>query len=90
MPTAKDWQNDLKFYQKTVHEEYPFLFVKTTKEIFDHEIEKLYQLIPSLEDHEIIVGLSRIHALFKYGHMTVGYNSEPFKFHYLPINLYQF
>ncbi|MEM1002195.1 MAG: S41 family peptidase [Bacteroidota bacterium] len=90
IPTAKDWRNDLRFYQKTVHEEYPFLFVKTTKEIFDNEIEKLYQRIPSLEDHEIIIGLSRIHALFKYGHMTVGYNSEPFKFHYLPINLYQF
>ncbi len=90
IPTAKDWQNDLRFYQKTVHEHYPFLFVKTTKEIFDTEIEKLYRLIPGLENHEIIVGLSRIHALFKYGHMTVGYNSEPFKFHHLPINLYQF
>ncbi len=88
--TVQDWQNDLKFLQKTVHEEYPFLFVKTTKETFDAEVEKLHGLIPSLEHHEIIIGLSRIIALFKYGHMAVGYNLEPFKFHFLPLNLYQF
>ncbi|PIB31326.1 hypothetical protein BFP77_01795 [Maribacter sp. 4U21] len=90
MPTAKDWQNDLEYLHKTVHNEYPFLFVKTTKEAFDTEVEKLHRLIPTLEPHEIIIGFSRIIALFKYGHMAVGYNIEPFKFHYLPLNLYQF
>ncbi|WP_299533544.1 S41 family peptidase [Ulvibacterium sp.] len=90
IPTAKDWQKDLRFLQKTVHEEYSFLFVKTTKATFDAEVEKLYNRIPSLEPHEIIVGLSRIIGLFKYGHMAVGFNIEPFKFHYLPLNLYQF
>ncbi|PRX57893.1 S41 family peptidase [Flagellimonas meridianipacifica] len=89
-PTAQDWQKDLRFLQKTVHEDYPFLFVKTTEETFNAEVEKLYNRIPSLENHEIIVGLSRIIALFKYGHMAVGYNLEPFKFHFLPLNLYQF
>ncbi|MGD1945555.1 MAG: hypothetical protein ACFB0A_04705 [Croceivirga sp.] len=90
IPTVKDWQNDLRFLQRTIHEEYPFLFVKTTKETFDVEVEKLYGLIPDLAPHEIIVGLSRIIGLFKYGHMAVGYNLEPFKFHFLPLNLYQF
>lgn len=90
IPTIKDWQNDLMFLQKTIHEDYPFLFVKTTRETFDAEVKKLYNDIPDLENHEIIVGLSRIIGLFKYGHMAVGFNIEPFKFHYLPLNLYQF
>ncbi|WP_276388943.1 S41 family peptidase [Eudoraea chungangensis] len=89
-PTVKDWQNDLMFLQKTIHEDYSFLFVKTTAEIFDAEVEKLFNQIPSLESHEIIVGLSRIIGLFEYGHMAVAFNIEPFKFHYLPLNLYQF
>ncbi|WP_422859139.1 hypothetical protein ACOKFD_17810 [Flagellimonas sp. S174] len=90
MPTAKDWQNDLRFLQKTVLKDYPFLFVKTTRTAFDAEVEKLYNTIPSLENHEIIVGFSRIIGLFKYGHMAVGFNTEPFMFHHLPLNLYQF
>ncbi|MEM1338765.1 MAG: S41 family peptidase [Bacteroidota bacterium] len=90
MPTTKDWQDDLRLLQKTVHEDYPFLFVKTTKATFDAEVEKLHDRIPFIEDHEVIVGLSRIIALFKYGHMTVGFNTAPFKFHHLPLNLYQF
>ncbi|MEM9076958.1 MAG: hypothetical protein AAGC43_07960 [Bacteroidota bacterium] len=90
IPTVEDWQRDLRFLQETVHKDYSFLFVKTTKATFDTEVEKLYNQIPSLEPHEIIVGLSRIIGLFKYGHMAVRYNLEPFKFHYLPVNLYQF
>lgn len=90
IPTTKDWLKDLRFLQNTIHEDYPFLFVKTTVETFDAEIEKLYNDIPALENHEIIVGLSRIIGLFKYGHMAVGFNIQPFKFHYLPLNLYQF
>ncbi len=41
--TATQWQEDLRFLQNTVHKDYSFLFVKTTKEIFDTEIETLYK-----------------------------------------------
>ena len=30
--TAKQWQDDLRFLQHTVHKDYPFLFKKTTSE----------------------------------------------------------
>ncbi|TLF45295.1 S41 family peptidase [Maribacter aurantiacus] len=90
VPSIEDWRNDLEYLHKKVHNDYPFLFVKTTEDAFDIEVEKLHGLIPTLEPHEIIIGFSRIIALFKYGHMAVGFNIEPFEFHYLPINLYQF
>ncbi|RKN79289.1 tetratricopeptide repeat protein [Ulvibacterium marinum] len=88
--TTAQWQEDLRFLQNTVHKDYPFLFVKTTEEIFDSEVETLYKKIPNLENHEIIVGMARIIGLFKYGHMGVGFHQKPFEFHYLPLNLYQF
>jgi tetratricopeptide (TPR) repeat protein len=88
--TTTQWQEDLRFLQNTVHTDYSFLFVKTTKEIFDTEIETLYKNIPNLEAHEIIVGMSRIIALFKYGHTDISFRQKPFEFHYLPFNLYQF
>ncbi|NAS13009.1 S41 family peptidase [Poritiphilus flavus] len=89
-PTKTQWQQDLRFLQNAIHKDYPFLFVKTTKDTFDAEVESLYKEIPNLEDHEIVVGLSRIIALFKYGHMAVDYNHKPFEFQHLPFNLYQY
>jgi len=83
--TSSDWQNDLKFLQTTVHNDYSFLFKKTTQKIFDAEVDKLYKQIPLLQDHEIVLGLSRIVSLFKYGHTDVG-----FRYQQLPINLYHF
>ncbi|MEO0508118.1 MAG: hypothetical protein AAF090_18325 [Bacteroidota bacterium] len=88
--TSEQWQEDLRFLQKTIHTDYPFLFVKTTKEIFDIEVEALYKDIPKLAPHEIIVGMQRIIALFQYGHMGVAFDQASYAFHSLPFNLYQF
>lgn len=88
--TKTQWQEDLRFLQKTIHKEYAHLFVKTTKEIFDTEVERLDKEIPNLEEHEIIVGMSRIIALFKYGHTHLSFRQKPFEFHHLPFNLYQY
>lgn len=88
--TKVQWQEDLRFLQKTIHQDYSFLFVKTTKEDFDTEIETLYKDIPNLQEHEIIVGLSRLVSLFKYGHTYISFHQKPFEFSELPFNLYQF
>lgn len=88
--TASQWQGDLKFLQETVHKDYPFLFKKTTAEEFDAAVAQLNKDIPNLQDHEIVVGLSKIIALFKYGHTDISFSHEPFAFRYLPFNLYQF
>ena len=89
--TADSWREDLRFLQKTIHEDYPFLFKKTTPEAFDREVEKLYTEIPGMENHEITVGLARLVASFEYGHTVLLLGSETVgKFHQLPLNLYHF
>lgn len=76
--------------QQTINDNYAFLFVKTTKELFNGEVEKLHKAIPNLKDHEIIVGISRLLALFKYGHTNVSFNQKSFQFAQFPFNLYAF
>lgn len=88
--TATQWQDDLRFLQKTIHNDYSFLFKKTTKEAFDADVETLYSNIPNLEEHEIVIGLARLVSSFKYGHTVLGFRYQPHAFHQLPFNLYQF
>ncbi|NER13463.1 tetratricopeptide repeat protein [Leptobacterium flavescens] len=90
MQSAEEWQDDLKFLQNTIHSDYSFLFKKTTASDFDKSVSELSKAIPSLEEHEIIVGLARIISSFKYGHTALGFRSIPGKFHSLPLNLYYF
>jgi tetratricopeptide (TPR) repeat protein len=87
---ATDWQADLRFLQKTVHQDYPFLFKKTTAAEFDAAADKLYQEISSLQAHEIVAGFSRLIASFQYGHTDISWRQAPVKFHIVPLNLYQF
>lgn len=88
--SAADWQADLRFLQKTVHEDYSFLFKKTTAAEFDAAVNKLYEQIPKLQPHQIIIGIARLVASFQYGHTDVGLRGAPANFHRLPINLYHF
>ena len=87
--TTTQWQEDLTYLQQTVHKDFPFLFKKVSKETFDTEVTTLYKAIPSLEDHEIRVGLSRVVSLFAYGHTQIPYSNVA-KAGIFPINLYQF
>jgi tetratricopeptide (TPR) repeat protein len=88
--TTEQWQEDLKFLQETIHKDYSSLFVKTTPEIFDEEVDKLHQAIPNLQDHEIVVGIAKLVSSFKYGHTDISFRQDPFTFLQLPFNLYEF
>ncbi len=88
--TAQQWREDLKFLQETVHADYPFLFKKTTAEDFDKAVDKLYDEIPELQEHEIVIGLARLVSSFKYGHTVLGFRYKPYAFHQIPVNLYEF
>ncbi|THH37902.1 tetratricopeptide repeat protein [Neolewinella litorea] len=92
--TPDEWRQDLRFLQRTIHEEYPFLFKKVSAEDFDAAVEELYTDIPELEDHEVVVGLARIVALFGYGHTNIwlsGWGPDnPFGFREMPYRLYWF
>ena len=71
--TAAQWQEDLRFLQKTIHTDYPFLFKKITAKEFDENVETFYKAIPQMEPHEIMVGFARMVAQFHYGHTLLGY-----------------
>ena len=87
--TAEQWQEDLDFIHQTIHQEYPFLFKKTTAEAFDQKVKALSADIPSLEDHEIITGFARIISSFAYGHTSLELGRTA-GFRTLPLNLYYF
>ncbi len=84
------WQEDLRFLQKKVHERYSFLFKKVSKASFDAAIEDFYQAIPKMEQHEVVVGFSRIIALFQYGHTRMSFSDAPVPFHSIPVEFYRF
>lgn len=92
--TSSDWQNDLRFLQQRVHDDYKMLFYKISKKDFDKAVEKLYVKIPKMKDHEIKVAIAEIVALFGYGHTTlslIAWNfNQNVNFHQLPLNMYWF
>ena len=91
---SDDWQADLRYLQHTVHKDYSQLFHKITSDDFDAAVEKLYQRIPTLAKHEIVVGLAEIVSLFGYGHTALWLTSWRYNhgvdFHQMPYNLYHF
>ncbi|MCX2719639.1 hypothetical protein [Lentiprolixibacter aurantiacus] len=88
--TSEQWQEDLRFLQKTIHEDYPFLFKKITAEDFDASVNNLYKQIPQLQEHEIMVGFARIVSSIEYGHTVFGFWEGIIPYHQLPVVLYNF
>jgi len=88
--TAADWQSDLRFLQQTVHKDYSFLFKNIKANEFDAAVDKLYNAIPSMKEHEVLAGFARIVASFKYGHTDIGWRESPVKYHVAPVNFYWF
>lgn len=88
--TADDWQSDLRFLQQKVHKDYSFLFKNITAKDFDAEVDKLYNEIPKMMEHEVLAGFARIIASFKYGHTDIGWRESPVKYHMAPVNFYWF
>lgn len=89
--TAKQWQEDLRFLQKTLHKDYSgILSKKTTPAKFDAAVEKFNNEIPKLQEHEIVVGFARMLAMLEYGHTQMILSSAPVKFNRLPIVMYEF
>lgn len=88
--SATDWQADLRYLQKIIHDEYPFLFRKITAEDFDAQVETFYEAIPEMEPYEIAVGFTRIVSLFGYGHTSFPLSRSGVPYHRIPLNLYWF
>ncbi len=88
--TTEQYREDLRFLQENIHKNFPFLFKKTTAIEFDAEVEKLYDQIPQMQPHEVLVGYCRLVASFEYGHTILGYWDNIIPLHQLPIVLYDF
>ena len=88
-PTTEQWQADLDYLQEQVHLEYPFLFKKITQEAWDKQVADLRAEIPTLAEHEIKVGLTRMVSAFEYGHTQIPFSTLA-KDAVLPVNLYHF
>lgn len=88
--STKDWQSDVRFLQKTIHQSFPFLFKKITTKDFDSKIEAFYKRIPEIQEHEIVVGFSKIISSFEYGHTKMSFGSSPVALDKLPVKIYQF
>ncbi len=88
-PTTEQWQADLDYLQEQVHSEYPFLFKKITQEAWDKQVADLRAEIPTLTEHEIKVGLTRMVSAFEYGHTQIPFSTLA-KDAVLPVNLYHF
>src|SRR5688572_9561433 len=88
--TAADWQSDLRYLQQTVHKDYSFLFKNIKAAEFDESVDKLYNAIPSMKEHEVLAGFARIVASFKYGHTDISWRESPVKWHIAPLSLYWF
>ena len=87
--TTAQWQEDLTYLKETVHKDYSFLFKKITAEKWDAAAAAFYDKIPTMQDHEVKVGLSRMVSLFKYGHTQVPFSTVASQ-GVLPVNLYHF
>jgi len=88
--TTEQYREDLRFLQENIHKNFSFLFKKTTATDFDAEVEKLYDQIPQMQPHEVLVGFNRIVASFEYGHTVFGYWDGIIPIHQLPVVLYQY
>lgn len=92
--SSMQWKEDVRYLQDKIHSDYSPLFKKVTPEKFDKAVDDLVANIPTMKDHQIIVGIAELVALFEYGHtalwLTAWRYNQIVDFHQMPYNLYQF
>lgn len=85
--TKEQWREDLKYLAKELPSRHKNVFHTVTEAQFRAAVAELTAAIPSLQEHEILVGLRRIVAMVGDAHTDV----EPAKnFHRYPVTLYWF
>ncbi|MCO6512065.1 MAG: hypothetical protein J5I65_14870 [Aridibacter famidurans] len=87
--TTDRWREDIEFLRAELPKRHLNLYHTTPKGDFEKAFDKLSEGLPSLEDHEVAVELSRITALIGDGHSGIRLYSDPkIAFSSLPIRLY--
>lgn len=88
---AEKWREDLLYMAKQMPEFHNNLFHKMTREQFDGAVKKLYDRIPTLARHQIIVEMERIVAMVGDGHTNIYPTRDPkIGFRVFPVKTYFF
>ena len=88
------WRADLTFMAQRMELIHYNLFQTMSREEWNTAIENLYQKIPDLADHEIIVELMKIVAMVGDGHTQLmpplpGWAQDRFQFEMIPVMFYE-
>lgn len=85
---VEKWRQDLKYMATELPRRHKNAFHSISREDFERAVAQLDKAIPSLQDHEIIVGFRRILALIGDGHTNIfGWESS---FHRYPFRFFRF
>lgn len=89
---ADKWREDLRYMADEMAKRHKNLFHAVPREQYETAVKNLYERIPTLARHQIIVELARIVALIEDGHTSIyGLLSEPsIGFRSYPLTLYFF
>ncbi len=66
--TKEQWREDLRFLASSIREHHPNPFKHLSEDSFQNQIDSLHSVIPTLDDHEVIVKMASIVAQLKDGH----------------------
>jgi len=69
--TTSQWQADVRFLGEELPKRHRNAFHRVKKEEFDATVKAVYDAVPSMTEHEIIVGLMKIVARVRDGHTSV-------------------
>ncbi|HEX8888701.1 MAG TPA: hypothetical protein VF779_05970 [Pyrinomonadaceae bacterium] len=89
---AEAWREDLRYMADEMVKHHKNLFHAVTREQYEMAVKNLYEKIPTLARHQIIVELARIVAMIEDGHTSIaGPLSDPkIGFRSYPLSLYFF
>ena len=85
--TKEQWQQDLQYLAKELPRRHKNAFHTVTQAQFERAVTELSAAIPSLQEHEIRIGLQRIVAMVGDAHTAT---APPTMFHRYPLTLYWF
>jgi hypothetical protein len=85
--SAEEWHQDLRHLARELERRHKNLFHSVSRDDFARAVGELEAAIPSLQPHQVVVGMLRLTALVGDGHTRL--NLPPF-FRILPIQLFWF
>jgi hypothetical protein len=86
--TTEQWRQDLAYLAKELPRHHKNAFHTTTREKFEAAVAELNAAIPTLQPHEVVVGMMRIVATIGDAHTELSGFGEGF--HRFPLNAYWF